>query len=426
MAQTNVPVGSAIARKLYSTALFTATQRQPTIMKNLMGPAPKQSDAEAKLKGQTSPDMPVVRVTDLSKTQGEQIAVDMFNIIGGKPIMGDRIAEGRGEELTFSSMNVRIDLATKVVDAGGKMTQQRTLHNLRGIALANLMGYMPRLEAQQILVHLAGARGSVQGMDWVVPLSTDPDFADIMVNTVQAPTYNRHFVASGTSVIQGGAQLNSIASTDILRLEHIDSLRAYIDDAELKLQPVKIEDDPAANDEPLYVMLVSARQYQSLLKNTSNLVLRTFQQNAWNRASYGSKHPLFKGEVGIWNGILVKKIDRAIRFNAADTVNIITQANRYAATETTTTVAAIGATNAVDRALLLGAQAMATVYGKNQSSDYYYSWHERQYNFERNLEVAGDMMNGKAKVRFSFPDGAGNNEPTDHGVIVLDTAVNLS
>jgi len=424
---TQVPVGSALARKIWGAYLFTATQRQPTLMKNLQGPAPSQADAEAKMKGQTSPDMPIVRVTDLSKTQGDAISLDLFNIIGGKPIMGDRMAEGKGEPLTFSSMDVKIDLTTKVVDAGGKMTQQRTLHNLRGVAMANLMGYMPRLETQICMVHLAGGRGSQAGMDWVVPLASDPDYAEILINTVKAPTYNRHFVANSTGITQGGLQVASIASTDTLRLEHLDLLRALIDDAEVKLQPIRIADDPAAADEPLYLLLVSGRQWQTILTNTSNLVWRTFLQNAWQRKSYGSKHPLFTGEPGIWNGILVKKIDRAIRMLPSESYQYVAVANRYTAAETAGVVTAgLGAGKAVDRAMLLGAQALGTVYGRNQSSDYYYSWKERLYNFERNLEVAGEAMGGKSKIRFSYPDGAGNNEPTDHGVYAFDTAVSLT
>jgi hypothetical protein len=35
----------------------------------------------------------------------------------------------------------------------------------------------------------------------------------------------------------------------------------------------------------------------------------------------------------------------------------------------------------------------------------------------------GEVMNGKAKVRFNVDDGQGNKEPTDLGVMVLDVAV---
>lgn len=423
MSQTNVPAGSALARKLYSVALFAQTQKQNGFTKNLTGPAPKQADAESKIKGQTSPDMPIVRVTDLSKTAGDKISIDCFGVIGGKPIMGDTNAEGRGEKLSSSSMDVSIDLTTKVVDAGGKMSQQRTVHDLRGLAMAQMTSYFSRLNDQLALTHMAGARGFQAGNDWVVPLASDADFASVCVNTVKAPTYNRHYVANSTALTQGGQQLGSIATTDVLKLSHIDALRTILDEMEYPLQPVKIADDPAAGDEPMWVMYVSPRQWSSLLAEASGI--RSFQQNAWNRASYGSKHPLFKGEVGMWNGILVKKMNRAIRFTTGTSANVITSANAATATESSQALAgAITASYAVDRAILVGAQAVANVYGKNKSSDYHFAWYENPYNFERAMEIAGDCMGGMAKVRFDY-DESGVATPTDHGVLVLDTAVAL-
>lgn len=426
MSQTAVLKGDALARKLYSVALFAQTQRLPGFARNLTGPSADAGQALSKIKGQSMPDMPIVRVTDLSKTAGDTVSVDMFGVIGGKPITGDQIAEGRGEKLTSTSMDISINLMTKAVDAGGKMSQQRTVQDLRTIAMAQLTNYWARYDDQTSLVHLAGARGFQVQNDWVVPPQSDAEFADIMVNPVKAPTYNRHFVASGATIVKGGQQLGSIATTDTFRLEHLDALRTYIDELEYPLQPVRIADDPAAADEPMWVMYVSPRQYSSLLTQASGTQLRAFQQYAWQRASYGSKHPLFKGEVGMWNGILVKKLNRAIRFTTGTSTNIITSANATTATESSQAIAgAITATYAVDRAILLGAQALGNVYGKNKSSDYYFSWLERQYNFERNLEVAGDCMGGKAKLRFNY-DESGTQVPTDHGVLVFDTTVALT
>lgn len=424
MAQTSVAAGSAQARKLYSVALFAQTQKTPGFGRSLTGPAPAgQGSAEAKLRAQSSPDMPIVRVTDLTKTAGDSISVDMAGVVGGKPLVGDVNAEGRGEKLSFSSMDIKIDLNTKGVDAGGKMSQQRTLHNLRSIAMAQLTSYFSRLDDQTSLVHLAGARGFQTGNDWVVPTASDADFNSIVVNSVKAPTYNRHYVANGTGITQGGAQLGSIATTDTLKLAHIDAMRTILDEMQYPLQAVKIDDDPAAADEPMWVLYVSPRQWSSLLTETSGL--RTFQQNAWNRASYGSKHPLFKGEVGMWNGILVKKLNRAIRFTTGTSAQVITSANAATATESSQAIAGgITASYAVDRAMLLGAQALGNVYGKNKSSDYHFGWLENEYNFGRNFEVAGDVMGGKAKLRFDY-DESGVLTPTDHGVLVFDTAVAL-
>lgn len=293
--------------------------------------------------------------------------------------------------------------------------------------MANLRNWWSRYHDQTTLVHLAGARGTQAGIDWVVPLQSDAEFAEIMVNTVRAPTYNRHFVVSTTTLVQGGAELANVDSADTLKLEHLDAIATILADSEYKLQPIKLPDDPAADDEPMYLLLVSHRVWNHILTNTANMVWRTFLQNAVQRSSYMlGRHPLFSGETGMWRNIVVKKTDRVIRFPASHALPHITAANRYTATESNVTVAAgLSTTHAVDRNLLLGAQAMAHLYGKNQSSDTYAAWLERPYNFERNLEVAGDVMHGKAKLRFNLPDGNGQTEPTDHGVIVIDSVVAL-
>ena len=80
---TSVATSSALARKLYSVALFAQTQKQPGFSRALTGPAPSTGDAINKLKAQTSKDMPIVRITDLSKSAGDKVCVDVFGTIGG-------------------------------------------------------------------------------------------------------------------------------------------------------------------------------------------------------------------------------------------------------------------------------------------------------------------------------------------------------
>jgi hypothetical protein len=275
------------------------------------------------------------------------------------------------------------------------------------------------------MVHLAGGRGSQTGKDWVVPLASDADFSDIMVNSIKAPTYNRHLVVNGTGFTVGGQQLGSIVSTDLWTLNHIDELAVILSDHNMGLQPVKLNDDPAAEDDPIKgVLYLTERQWNNI--KTSN-AYQTAVQQAWSRKSYGSKHPLFSGEPIMWNGILVRKLPKfAIRFGIGETTKVITAANRYSATESDQAVnGGLTAGYAVERSLLLGAQALAYVFGRNQGSDTGFNWLENLYNFERNLEVAGESMGGMAKLRFTFDDGAGNKEPTDNGVFAIDSAVKL-
>jgi N4-gp56 family major capsid protein len=431
--QTNVASGSAQSALIYGAALFAQTQKKAGTFRNMVGPKPTAAEVDGKLsKLQSNPGMPIVEIMDLTKTAGDQARMDCIDIATAKPIMGDRNAEGRGTAMSFSNMDVKIDQWTFPVNAGGRMSQQRTVHDLRKLARAQAVGLAARYFEQRTLVQLAGARGQTTGNDWVVPLQFasgassggDADFADIMVNSVLAPTYNRHYVVNGTALTQGGAQLASIASTDDLTLAHIDQLRNIIDNLDLTLQPVQIADDPAAGDEPMWVMLCPPNVYSQLLTEGS---LRAFQQNAINRASYGSKHPLFRGEVGMWNGILVKKMSRTIRFMPSDYTNIITSANAATATESAQQVnAGLTAGYGVERCILMGAQALACAYGKDAASGTHYSWAEKLHNFEREPEFAVFGVEGSTKVRFSVPDATGAKIPTDHGVIVVDVATKQS
>lgn len=402
--QTVIGVNSPLARKLFSVATFSNMQRAPSFRRPLIGPAPKQPDAERKLRGSTSPDYPFVRVTDLSKGAGDKVSVDLFNIIAGKPVMGDKKLAGTMSELLSSSMDIVINQSRKGVDPGGRMTQQRTLHNLRTIATANLAGYMNRYEDQLCLVHVGGQRGFQTGADWIIPLDTDADFADIMVNTVNPPTSNRRFYA-GT----GNGSVADLATTDILDLQEIDRLRALIDDLVFPPQPIRLQGDPAADEDQLYCLFVSSRTWHQIQISSAAQNWRTFLAEAHKRSA-GFKHPLFMGTTGIWNGIVIKKIRRTIRFGPLDLVNEMDAA-------LTITPVAVPATVFVDRSLLLGAQALAIVYGRHQKSDYYFNWHEEESDHGNTVEFSVASMSGKSKLRFTDFDGV----LTDHGVITMDS-----
>lgn len=265
-------------------------------------------------------------------------------------------------------------------------------------------------------------------MDWILPLSTDADFAAMMVNTVKAPTYNRHYVIE-TSLKQGGANLASVDSADVWKLSYIDDLSAIISEARNRLLPVRVPGDAAAGDDPIKgVLLMDELAWKSLITDTtSGNNIRQWQADAMKRAEYGNlrAHPLFSAGAFLWNGLLVRRLgDFSIRFAASASVPHITAANRYTATETNVTVAAgLSTTHQVARSILLGGQALAMCEGVNTGSGMPYSMLENQTNFGRNSEMAGEIMGAEQKLRFSLPDGQGNLEPTDIGVFVIDAVV---
>lgn len=428
MSNTSVPSGNPLANKQYSKALSAMAVRRPTPLAALTGPMPTHEGAMSKLRQQTTTEMPVVRVDELAKGPGDIVQVDCAHVVKLRPIMGDKNSEGLGAALKYSSQDVKIDMATLPVSAGGKMTQQRTPHSMRQNAMAQLVRGMPAFRWQRSLTHLAGARGVQDGTDWILPLSSDVDFADMMINAVKAPTYNRHFVVDAGTLVQGGAQLASVDSADGMKLSVLDELSALWGEMSVKMAPIQIPGDPAAGDDPIKgILLVDELVWDSLFTDTtSGNNIRTFETNAVKRAEYGDlkRHPLFSGSPILWNGILVRKMQFAVRFNASNLVPHITSANKLTATETNVTVAAgLGTTHQVSRSIFLGAQALAIASGANRTSEETYSLLENYTNFGRNLELAGEIMGAEQKLRWSLPNAAGDDEPTDFGVAVIDSVV---
>ncbi|MCK9214945.1 MAG: N4-gp56 family major capsid protein, partial [Rhodoferax sp.] len=348
MSTTAIPYGSKQAVVIQSAGLFAAHMQRNSTLNRLTGALPQQAQAEATLRRQSSNQMPIVRCMDLTKSAGDEITFDLINPLGGKPIMGERYAEGLGRKMTFSQDKLRIDQTRYPISGGGMMTQQRTPHQLRGLARALGDNYMTALQDQLSLAHLAGARGFHNNIEWALPLASDADFSSICVNTIKAPTKNRHFMSTGSGIEHIAAAANeiTIATTDVLNADVVDGLRTYLDSMPLPPPPVIFDGDKMAGDVPLRVLLVSSEQYTSFVQSTN---FRTLQANSMARAQMAGNHPIFMGDAGIWNGILIVKMPKPIRFYAGDPINWC--ASYTTETETTTDLvpAGFGTGYAVDR-----------------------------------------------------------------------------
>lgn len=429
MAGTNIAANSKVTQKKYSAALFVQTAQEGGLFRNLTGARPTVSENMLKIgKRQTSSGAPIVELFDLTKTKGDKLTLDCFDIKPGTPIMGSRNREGQGQGLSFDAMEMSVNKFSFVVDAGDDLMQQRIEHDLRGIALKKVCRDHGLYFEQSNLVHMAGSRGHQQGRNWVLPLETDPSFAEKLINPVLAPTRNRHYVVDGNNLVNGGEALNTIDSTDAMKLVHFDNVRAIIDDLDLGFQPVKYDNDLAKNDSPFWIAFTPSNVFNTMVADGQ---LRSFQAQALERANYGKlmDHPLFRGAAGMWNGILVVKLTRnVVRFLKGLNTNYISEANKYTAAESAVQInPALTNGFAVERTLIIGAQALANAYAKaTPNTDGFYRWHEREYNAGSNLEITAEGMGGFAKIRFNVAEQGGTSSiPTDNGVIVIDSAVRL-
>lgn len=422
MTKTSVGAGSPNAQFVQAAGLFAQSMQRNSTLARMTGKMPTgEASAAATIRKQTSADMPIVRAEDLSRGKGDEVEFHFLQPSGAYPIMGSRMAEGKGSGISIDKARVRVNQARFPIDVGDTMTDLRSPVDFRRVGRPIAQSYMDSYLDQSILVHLAGARGFHNNVEWRIPLEAHDQFAEIMVNEVKAPTRNRHYVADGTAIkpfsVSGGEV--DLATTDLLTMDVVDAVRTVIESIALPPPAVKLPGDQVADDSPLRCMLVSPAQYLAFSQSQN---FRQFQANALARASKAENHPLFLGEVGLWNGILLAKMPKPIRFYAGDPIQYA--ASSTSETESTATVpASFGTTHAVDRALLLGGQALAQAFAASRHGGMPFFWKEKTFDHDDKMELLVGAILGMAKVRWAIEQGNGVRHITDHGVIAIDTAV---
>ncbi|MDH1341902.1 DUF4043 family protein [Ectopseudomonas oleovorans] len=420
--KTHMRYGDPQAMVEQAVGLFATHTQRNTTMNRLTGKMPKgTAGAEATLRKQTTQHMPIVRCQDLGKSRGDEVTFHLLNPVGGYPIMGSEYAEGRGVGMKLSEDKLRVNQARFPIDLGDTMTTIRSPADFRRLGRPVAQAKMDAYVDQSLLVHMAGARGFHDNIEWAVPTEAHPDFAKIMVNRVKAPTKNRHFIADGGNGIKPftvNAGEVDLATTDLMKMDTVDGVRTFIDQVALPPPPVIFEGDAAANDSPLRVMLVSAAQYNLFAADPN---FRQLQASAMARAQQAKGHPLFLGEVGLWNGVLIVKMPKPIRFYAGDTIRYCAASNSE--TESTCIVpAGFGTTHAIDRAILLGGQAVAEAMAASEKSKIPFFWSEKELDHGDKVELLLGAIRGVSKIRFAIETGNGT-EFTDYGATAIDTAV---
>ena len=421
MPKTNAAYGDRTNMIKQAVGLFATHMQRSGIMNLLAGKMPAgEAGAEATLRKQTDSHMPIVRVQDLGKKTGDELTFNLLNPVGAYPIMGSNYAEGRGTGLSLSDARLRVNQARFPVDLGNVMSQIRSPFDLRKLGRPVAQSLMDSYKDQSLLVHLCGARGFHNNIEWRIPLADHANFKEIMVNPVKAPTKNRHFTADsgGVAPFTANAGQVNIATTDMLTLDTVDAMKTVLDQIALPPTMIKVAGDRSAEDSPLRVWLMSPAQYN---KFAADPFFRQFQSAALARASNANSHPLFQGDVGLWNGFIIRRMPRPIRFYAGDTIQYC--ASYDSEIETAATVpASFGDKFAVDRSIILGGQALAEALAASEHSGVPFFWSEKELDHGDKWELLIGTIHGMSKIRFDVDTGI-RREFTDYGVVTVDTAV---
>lgn len=423
-AKTRMRHGDEHAMIQQAVGLFHACMRRNTTLNQLTGKMPKITDAAAGIRRQSSSHMPIVRCDDLTKGSGDEVKFNLVQPVGAYPVMGSEYAEGRGVGMSLTGDRLRVDQVRFPLDMGDTMTQIREPFELRRLGRPILEMLMKDYLDQSILVHLAGARGfHDRFIEWRIPLEAHERFKKIVINPVRAPTKNRHLVAGGGAVnlVKNNAGELEIATTDTFTTDTVDALGKWIDEVTMPPPQVIFEGDAAATDSPLRVLLVSPAQYHIFSQQKG---FRDYQAAAYVRARVAKEHPLFLGEVGLWKGMLIRKMPRPIRFYAGNEI-------RYCAAydsqeESVARVPeSFGDEFAIDRAILLGGQALGEAFGRADKSGIPFFWNEEERDHGDKMELLIGSILGMSKIRFDTSHGT-SHQFTDHGVAVIDTAVPIT
>lgn len=398
---------SGAKMKVINALLFAMASKQRILTNLLSGEmGPKGTSGLGKF--QSDAGHPIVKINDLKTTKGNEVSFEVVHRIKGKPVMGDNTLQGRGSRLSMGTAKIMVNQGRKMIHDAGQVLKSLTNHNTKAIIKKLLEEYYNDLNEFTTLYHLMGARGTLSPFDDIVPLESDPEYAEIMVNPVLAPTYSRHFYAGNNTSI------DELDSTDRFSLETLDNTDLRLREMRNPLRKIVLPAMAKAGHDPFYLQLVTPRQWADLQASATTKDFNQLVANATQRMK-GFSHPLFSGEFLCKGNIMVRQMDHVVGWNAGDTVKV--SKNDAAATTESKQVA-----TTIHRSVVLGAQALGFAHGSNEHVKSTFVLNEEVTDHKNNTEISLAWVNGKQAIRLPDEDGVQH----DVGRLVVDTAVNMA
>lgn len=348
--RTVVPFGDPKAVKKWSGSLFIDTV--------------KKSYFERKFTSESDNSI-IQRLTELDSGPGDTISYDLSVQLRGKPTYGDKVADGKEEDLKFFSDQVHIDQIRHPVSAGGKMTRKRTAHNLRTVAKERLSDYWSKFIDEMHFIYLSGARGTNEDF------TEEVTWAGHANNPIQAPDAQHHMF-SGAATSKA-----TLTATDTMS-------RVTIEKASVKARMMRAQDPSTANMLP--VKINGEDHYCLVMSPFDEHYLRVSDEKGWleiQKAAAGAEgrnNPLFKGGLGMVNNTVLHSHESVIRFKDYGAGNDLH----------------------ASRSLYMGRQAGVVAYGTEGGLRF--SWKEETKDYGNQHNVIAGTIIGIKKTRFNGKD----------------------
>lgn len=324
---------------------------------------------------------------DLEKGSGDVVQFDLNMRLRGEATFGDEVIVGKEEALKFLVDEVRIDQVRKAASGGSRMSNQRTVHDLRTITKERLSTYFAEWTDEVFHCYAAGVAGSVTANEDAIYISDS--FAG---NPVEAPDAF-HQIYGGDATSKADLDAADKMSAALIRRVAVKAKTLNERNPNVvRLRPISIEGAMH------HLVIMSEEQSYDLRTNAAATEWLEISKHAGVR---GGQNPLFTASLGMIDNVVLQAsagIRRFIDYGAGQNVQAA-------------------------RALFLGAQALTVGYGKGNDNGSRMFWVEEMVDAKNSLNVYAGMIMGVKKTRFkpktaNFAAGTG----TDFGVLAMDTA----
>jgi len=360
MAQTVIPWGDPKAVKHWSPKLHRDVNANGYFARKFVG-----KDANNI----------VQEKTELEKEAGDIIQFDLEARLKGALIEGDAVVDGKESILRHFSDTVTIDQARHAVSAGGRMSRQRTVHNIRQSCAVQLTNYWKQAMDELYFIYLSGDRGTAHSDIFPVGYTGRAN------NALRTPDA-AHQLYGGDATSQATLVAADKMTRALIERAGVraDNITKNFPDA-VNMYPLTVEGDDR------FVVIMSPEQAYDMRASTGTGDWFDIQKAL--ATAQGANSALVKGGLGMIN-------------------NTILHTHRNVVTRTD---AGAGSDVAMAEALLCARQAACIAYAASDGRRM--SWVEQMKDYKNNPTVAAGYIFGIQKSKF-------NNY--DFGVIRLDTA----
>ncbi len=263
MAVTAFGTNDAQTVKIWST-LTLREALKATMFEKLMG---------------TSKSSIIQRMVELEKSAGDLIKYDLLMQMTGQGVTGDNRMRDNEEPLVYYQDDVKID-QLRNAHAFRRMSQQRTLHDMRMDAKVNLADWFAGTFDDYMFRTLCG----------------DTNLTHAQAAT--APTSN-HIIYSGDATSETG-----IGNNDQFTLADIDYCKEKAKTLTPPIRPTSVD------GKEMYVVVLHPYSVTDLRLDVANSAYVDWPTIQMMANSRGSNNPIFTGALGVYNNVILYESTR--------------------------------------------------------------------------------------------------------------------